>query len=166
MLIRASWASRASSLKPPALTSWATLIPIRASRGNIITNTIDFNPNYNRNNQFFYVVTWNVKTYVSHPLKCRMSQNWLKWCSDTPPPPPPLNSTWLFGLRNFSCQSLRWWWWGCLTPDPPTTTPKLQLDFLDLENFLFIVWGGGGGGCPMPDPPPPPLNSTCFTYKY
>ena len=38
-----------------------------------------------------YVVTWNVKTYVSHPLKCRMCQNWLKWCSDTPPPPPPLN---------------------------------------------------------------------------
>ena len=44
-----------------------------------------------------YVVTWNVKTYVSHPLKCRMSQNWLKWCSDTPPS--PLNPTWLFGLR-------------------------------------------------------------------
>ena len=38
-----------------------------------------------------YVVTWNVKTYISHPLKCRMCQNWLKWCSDTPPPPPPLN---------------------------------------------------------------------------
>ena len=38
-----------------------------------------------------YVITWNVKTYVSHPLKCRMCQNWLKWCSDTPPPPPPLN---------------------------------------------------------------------------
>ena len=34
----------------------------------------------------FYVITWNVKTYVSHPLKCRMSQNWLKWCSDPPPP--------------------------------------------------------------------------------
>ena len=29
---------------------------------------------------------------------------------------------------------------------PPTTTPKLQLDFLDLENFLVKVWGGGGGG--------------------
>ena len=28
----------------------------------------------------------------------------------------------------------------------PTTTPKLQLDFLDLENFLIKVWGGGGGG--------------------
>ena len=33
----------------------------------------------------------------------------------------------------------------CLTPDPPTTTPKLQLDFLDLENFLVNIWGGGGG---------------------
>ena len=30
--------------------------------------------------------------------------------------------------------------------DPPTTTPKLQLDFLNLENFLVKVWGGGGGG--------------------
>ena len=28
---------------------------------------------------------------------------------------------------------------------PPTTTPKLQLDFLDLEIFLVKVWGGGGG---------------------
>ena len=31
-----------------------------------------------------YVVIWNVKTYVSHPLKCRMSWKWLKWCSDPP----------------------------------------------------------------------------------
>ena len=77
----------------------------------------------------YYVVTWNVKTYVSHPLKCRMCQNWLKWCSDTSPPP---------------------------------TTPKLQLDLLDLENFLVKVWGGGGGGGgwsgTRPPPPPPPLN--------
>ena len=43
----------------------------------------------NRYSVDYYVVTWNVKTYVSHPLKCRMCQNWLKWCSD--PPPPPLN---------------------------------------------------------------------------
>ena len=79
-------------------------------------------------NLFYYVVTWNVKTYVSHPLKCRMCQKWLKWCSDP----------------------------------PPTTTPKLQLDFLDLENFLVKVWGGGGGGVSgarPPPPPPPPLNS-------
>ena len=53
-----------------------------------------------------YVIIWNLKTYISHPLKCRMCQNWLKWCSDTPPPPPPPklqldfldleSSTWLF----------------------------------------------------------------------
>ena len=45
--------------------------------------------------------------------------------------------------------------WGgvCLVPDPPTTTPKLQIDFLDLENFLVKVWSGGGGGCLAPDPP-------------
>ena len=81
---------------------------------------------------YFYVVTWNVKTYFSHPLKCRMSQKWLKWCSAPHPPPPPLNSTWLFGLRNFSCQSLRWWWvGGCLAPDPPPTTiPKLNLLYI------------------------------------
>ena len=43
---------------------------------------------------------------------------------------------------------------------PPTTTPKLQLDFLDLENFLVKVWGGGGGGgCLAPDPPPPTTTS-------
>ena len=42
----------------------------------------------------------------------------------------------------------------------PTTTPKLQLDFLDLENFLVKVWGGGGGGGGLAQtpPPPPPLN--------
>ena len=63
------------------------------------------------NSRFRYVVTWNVKTYVSHPLKCRMCQNWLKWCSD---------------------------------PPPPTTTPKLQLDFLDLKSSwsLGVVVGG------------------------
>ena len=40
-------------------------------------------------------------------------------------------------------------------PPLPTTTPKLQLDFLDLDNFLVKVWGGGGGGggCLAPDPP-------------
>ena len=37
---------------------------------------------------------------------------------------------------------------------PPTTTPKLQLDFLDLENFLVKVWGGGGGGVSGTRPPP------------
>ena len=44
---------------------------------------------------------------------------------------------------------------GDLAPDSPpiTTTPKLQLDFLDLENFLVKVWSGGGGGVLAPDPP-------------
>ena len=37
--------------------------------------------------------------------------------------------------------------------DPPTTTPKLQLDFLDLENFLVKVWSGGGGGVSGTRPP-------------
>ena len=47
-------------------------------------------------------------------------------------------------------------------PPPPTTTCKLQLDLLDLENFLVKVWGGGGGGVSgaRPPPPPPPPNST------
>ena len=31
----------------------------------------------------YYVITWNVKTYVSYPLECKMSQEWLKWCSET-----------------------------------------------------------------------------------
>ena len=94
-----------------------------------------------------YVITWNVKTYVSHPLKCRMCQNWLKWCSDTPPPPPTpkLQLDFFVGLRKFSHQSLRWWWGVSGTRPPPTTTPKLQLDLLDLENFIINVWGGGGG---------------------
>ena len=40
-------------------------------------------------------------------------------------------------------------------PDPPpTTTPKLQLDFLDLENFLFKVLGGSGGEVSGARPPP------------
>ena len=66
-------------------------------------------------------------------------------------------------LSNVECA--RNGWSEVQTPTPtPTTTPKVQLDFLDLENFLVKVWGGGGGGCLAPDPPqPPPLNSTCFT---
>ena len=43
---------------------------------------------------------------------------------------------------------------------PPTTTPKLQLDFLDLENFLVKVWGGGSGGGGVWCQTPPKLNST------
>ena len=44
-------------------------------------------------------------------------------------------------------------WGSGARPPPPTTTPKLQLDFLDLEIFLVKVWGGGGGGSLVPDPP-------------
>ena len=80
----------------------------------------------------------------------------------TPHPHHHPNSTWPFGLRNFSCQSLRWWCGGVwLQTPPPTTTPKLQLDFLDLENFLVKVWGGGGGGgvwCQTPPTTTPKLN--------
>ena len=53
---------------------------------------------------------------------------------------------------------------GCLVPDPPTTTPKLQLDLLHLENFLVKVWGGGRGGVWCQTPPTttttPKLNWT------
>ena len=46
---------------------------------------------------------------------------------------------------------------GCVsgTRPPPHTTPKLELNFLDLENFLVKVWGGGGGGVSGARPPPP-----------
>ena len=45
--------------------------------------------------------------------------------------------------------------WSDVQTPPPPTTPKLQLDFLDLEIFLVKVWGGGGGGgCLVPDMPP------------
>ena len=36
---------------------------------------------------------------------------------------------------------------------PTTTTPKLQLDFLDLEIFLVKVWGGDGGQVSGARPP-------------
>ena len=106
-----------------------------------------------------YVVTWNVKTYITHLLKCKMSQEWLKWCSD-PPPTTTLNSTWLFGLRKFSCQTLGWWWGGLACHTPHHHHPKTQPDILELENFLVKLWGGGGGLWCTISPPPPPLNST------
>ena len=117
-----------------------------------------------------YVVTWNVKTYITHPLKCKMSQKWLKWCSETTTITPklnfgvvggcgvachttplPPNSTWLFGLKKFSCQSLGWWGWSCM-PYPPHL-PQAQLDFLDLKKILVKLWGGGGGGLACHTPP-------------
>ena len=105
---------------------------------------------------FHYVVTWNVKMYVSHPLKCRMCQKWLKWCSDPPPTTTPILQLDFLDLENFLVKV-----WGGggggggvwhQTPTP--TTPKLQLDFLNLEKFLVKVWGGGGGGVSGTRPPP------------
>ena len=108
----------------------------------------------------YYVVTWNVKTYVSHPLKCRMCQNWLKWCSDPPTTTTPKLQLDFLDLENFLIKV--WGGGGGVSSSrPPPTTPKLQLDFLDLEIFLVKVWGSGGGGCMVPDPPPtttPKLN--------
>ena len=40
----------------------------------------------------------------------------------------------------------------------PTTTPKLQLDFLDLEKFLIKVWGGGGVSSCRPPTTTPKLQ--------
>ena len=50
--------------------------------------------------------------------------------------------------------------WSDVQTPPPPTTPKLQLDFLDLENFLVKVWGGGGGvsGARPPPTTTPKLN--------
>ena len=104
----------------------------------------------------FYVFTWNVKTYISHPLKCRMCQNWLKWCSDTPPPPPPLNSTWLFGLRKFSCQRLRWWCWrGSVWHHHHHHLKLWQEKFVKFSKSKKSSWslGVGWGGLVSRHPP-------------
>ena len=125
---------------------------------------ISYNGKYNINTYLwcdinFYVVTWNVKTYVSHPLKCRMCQNWLKWCSDPPPPPTTtpklqldfldLKSSWSLGVVVGGG--------GGLAPDPPTTTPKLKLDFLDLKSSWSL--GVVVGGSDARHPPPPPTTT-------
>ena len=56
-------------------------------------------------------------------------------------------------LSNVECA--RNGWSDVQTPPPPTTTPKLQLDLLDLENFLIKVWGGGVEGGVWHQTPPP-----------
>ena len=67
------------------------------------------------------------------------SLRWCWWGMVCQTPHHPQNSTWLFGLRKFSCQSLRWWWGGVWhARHPPTTTPKLNSTFLDLEKWLFM----------------------------
>ena len=57
-------------------------------------------------------------------------------------------------LSNVECAKIGW---SDVQTAPPTTTPKLQLDFLDLKSSwsLGVV---GGGLVPDPPPPPPPLN--------
>ena len=62
-----------------------------------------------------------------------------------PTPSPPLN-------YNFSGGGGGVW---CQTP-PPTTTPKLQLDFFDLKSSWSL--GVVVGGSDARHPPPPPLN--------
>ena len=123
----------------------------------------------------YYVVTWNVKTYITHSLECKMSQEWLKWCSDTTTTtnpatpklkfldleiflsnfrvvgvvvvsasdhPTTLNSTWLFGHRNFSCETLGWWGGSGICIRLPPPPPLNSTWFLDLENCLVKLWGG------------------------
>ena len=131
--------------------------------GSLLTITYRRLPNCHsgkaiRKDLYCYVVTWNVKTYVSHPLKCRMCQNWLKWCSGPPPPPPPpLNYNLTFLTLKSSWSLGGGWWWGGLLPDTPpttTTTPKLQLDFLDLKSSWSLGVVVGGVWCQTPPPPP------------
>ena len=57
------------------------------------------------------------------------------------PPPPPQNSTWLFQLRKFSCQTLGRWWWGVWYAITPTTTPKLNLNFFFFFFFFLVDLG-------------------------
>ena len=53
-------------------------------------------------------------------------------------------------LSNVECARIGW---SDVQTPHPHTTPKLQLDFLDLEIFLVKVWGGGGGGGSGARPP-------------
>ena len=71
-----------------------------------------------------------------------MSQEWLKWCWDTTTTPPPLNSTWLFGFRKCSCQTLGWWGGGgiCIRPPPLNSTWRFGLKKIFLSNFGVVRW--------------------------
>ena len=59
----------------------------------------------------------------------------------TPPPsphhltPPPLNSTWHFGLRKFSCQTLGWWGDGGISTWHQTTTTTTPIS-QTVKNFF------------------------------
>ena len=106
-----------------------------------------------------YVITWNVKTFISHPLKCRMCQNWLKWCSDPPTPTTtPKTTTWLFWLK--VKLKFRDGGGGVWCQTPPTTTPKLQLDFFDLKSSWSLGVVVGGVWCQTP-----PLTTSNFDEK-
>ena len=96
-------------------------------------------------------------------FKCRMCQNWLKWCSDPPPPTTPklqldffdLKSSWSLGVVVGGGGLMP----NLMMPDPPpptTTTPKLQLDFLELKSSWSLGGGGAGGSGTRPPLPPPP----------
>ena len=71
-----------------------------------------------------------VKTYVSYPVECKMSQEWLKWCSET------------------------------TTASTTTTTTTPKLNFIILLNVKCPKNGWSDvQRQPQPPPPPPPLNS-------
>ena len=57
-------------------------------------------------------------------------------------------------LSNVECARIGW----SDVQTPPTTTPKLQLDFLDLKSSWSLGVVVGGGGLVPDTPPPPPLN--------
>ena len=57
-------------------------------------------------------------------------------------------------LSNVECARIGWS--DVQDPPPPHTTPKLQLDFLDLK--VKLKFRGGGGVWHQTPPPPPPLN--------
>ena len=59
-------------------------------------------------------------------------------------------------LSNVECARIGWS--DVQTPPPPTTTPKLQLDFFDLKSSWSLGVVVGGGLVPNTPPPPPPLN--------
>ena len=79
--------------------------------------------NFNGQRFYFYVVTSNVKTYVTHGLKWEMSQKWLKWCSD---PTSELDFVHMY-TEDIMIKVLYYGWWGYVPQDnpPPTTTTTL-----------------------------------------
>ena len=87
-----------------------------------------------------YVVTWNVKTYVSDPLECKMSQEWLKWCSETTTTTTTTTTT---PKLNFI-----WGWWGggyviAMTyPHPPPPPQNLTRFWISVVHTQTGCWTG------------------------